>query len=682
MGSKPNSLNTDQISSVSEVLKNILANRHLLETWEARKLNFKTEILHNDIVMQKDTYEISSRPEISKFLTLDLWDTLIGRFRPAEAVKRSSSLYIALFYWSRSQFKTQRLTAKEIHEVRLAIESDFASKGSEPAIEEIFLALSKLLFSKVTEISDVSHFVEYEIASECDNTYRIESVYSAIPHKIFEVVSDHFYNSDQLRVILNHNCVIPKKVHSSSQMGKSKRMQGELFTALGLDSLDGWVHVGDNALSDIQNAELKGAITHWVDKKKMLPWHGDEMDSQALIDSMAEFMGLAGFNTLLCTVAQISYLITTFAVENACKFDKKKIVYLSREGETLFKSHLANQILFDSLPLKSLEPIYLPCSRASLFMASFSDNVNNIENGLVAIAIQYPLMSNSTFCSTLSLPNSLSEKISVLNKNLQRSPLKIYKNLPTELATQLNSFLIEQRKIILKELSELDITLQNSLFCDLGWRGSMQDSIHRLLGDASESVGVYLGVFEPRSKLTNQVKLGLLNTCLSYDQVETLLSFPGPLERIFTFNPQSTISYSLDESGALIPNLGLIEKIIDERTTSFKSNYDSISKQVGKRMFALGIFGLDSSEIAEKLIERIYEQPTFLEAATWFEEKHSEGFGAGEMVHYKIAQPSEKWFQPGMSKEIYKAILESRWNSGYESWLNLNLAPSKGNHID
>jgi hypothetical protein len=675
-------LNQDQISSLSEILKNILANRELLEMWEARQHNFRTEILHNDFVMQKDIYQMSSPLEDPKLLTLDLWDTLIGRFRPAEAVKRSSSLYIALFYWSKSGFDTQRLTAREIHDLRLAIESDFVSKGAEPAIEEIFLALLNLRFSKVFKISDVAHFVDIEITSECANTYRIDSVYRAISQKDFEVVSDHFYNSEQLRQILNYHDIVPKKIHSSSQMGSSKRDQGKLFSDLGFDCSAGWVHIGDNPYSDVQNAASKGATTNWIDKKKILPWHGDEIDSQALIDSMPKFLRLTGFNELLCTVAQISYIITTFAIENACKYDKKKIIYLSREGESLFKSHLANQKLFDELPLKSLEPIYLPCSRASLFMASFSDSFSNIEKGLDAISLQYPLMSNLTFCSTLSLPFDLSQKISALNKLHQRSPLKIYKNLPPELANQVVSFLMDQRKIILEELSKLDITLENSLFCDLGWRGSMQDSIHRLLGDASDSVGVYLGVFEPKLKMKKQVKLGLLNTCLSYDQVETLLSFPGPLERIFTFNPQSTISYSRDESGALTPNLGLKEKIIEERTASFHSNYDSISMQVGQRMFALGIFGNESSEIAKKLIERIYSQPTFLEAATWFEEKHSEGFGAGDMVHYKIDKPSEKWFQPGMSKEIYKAILESRWHSGYEAWLSFNQTPSEGNHID
>jgi len=665
-------INQDRLLKNSQRVQLILHIPGLLDNWQNRLNHFNSPILARKPEPKQDTYKFHGLTGNPDLLSLDLWDTLVGRLRPAEAVKRSSALYISLYYWKKSNYLDERIFETRLHQTRLSIENYLASKGENPSIEEIFSELIKIHYPENYTKEEIFAFVAYEIQSEIENTYSISSVHNLVKDKRFDVISDHFYNSEQLTTILDFHGIRPANVYSSSQARSSKHEDGKLFSSLGFEDSENWLHIGDNLYSDIKNAEKKGANTIWIEKGNVLSWHGSEMDEQALLESLPEFLDLNGFNRLLCTVAEISYCLVTFAIENACKFKKNQIVYLSREGETLYNFHTANQDLLDNLSLKSTKPIFFPSSRTSLFMASHSGSLAEVRQGLKILSVQYPVMNYQTFSSTLGLPSNLCDEITDIDKGKMASPLKIFESLPTLLTQKVLSYLNSQSELIKQELSNLDVSLENSLFCDLGWRGTMQDSLHRLLGPSQKCIGVYLGLFDTESTVPNSLKLGLLNVNNSKSTLSNVINFPGPLERIFTFKSQSTISYGFLDSGKIFPILSEEEGVIIGRLFSYQKNFILISKEVALRISSLGLYGAQSSGAVMGLIARFFNCPSFLEAATWFEEKHSEGFGAGDQVHYRIQSPSKIWAHPGMSKEVYKALIESRWEPGYLSWLNWN----------
>jgi hypothetical protein len=597
-----------------------------------------------------------------------MWDTLIGRFRPAEAVKRSAAMYLSLVDWRINDYNGNRISAERIHDSRLNLESDFSLQGIEPSIFQLYGKLNEIIF-KANGTDLIHRAISFELNEEISQTYNVREIAKIIHEHDYVVVSDHFYDSSALSFILEHHGFTPTAVISSSQVGFSKRNNGELFKELNFQGNVNWIHLGDNQFSDVQYPQELGASSALVVKNNTLPWHRNDLEFNSLMNSLPDFFSLNSFNRVHCLVSQLSHCLVTFSIEVALRSNKSKILYLSREGRTLYDFHKANLFHYQKLGLEKVVPVYFPASRTSLFMASYAGSLTSIRLGLKTLSIQYPVMDLNTFCSTLGLNDDLKSMVLKENNRKKDSALRLFDNLPVLIVTEISNYLSDQKLLIKNHLESIGIDSSNVIYCDLGWRGTLQDCIHRILGEQGIAEGTYLANWTPLVKNAKSKKFGLLNVRFSNDDVESLTEFPGPIERIFTTLDRSVSHYNLSESGALEVIYGEKEFCIQERLDSYSMNFSFIAEAVGRQMLALGVFGFETASIAKDLIERFYLQPSFFEAATWFEEIHGESFGSGKDTHYKVVPPNDSWSNPGGKKDIFRALTLSRWDSGYEAWL-------------
>jgi hypothetical protein len=664
-----------EVNRREQYVERIFQTDNLHNKWSKRSGHFHTKTLSSLPERMKDSYSCSVKVHTDAFLTVDMWDTLIGRFRPAEAVKRSAAMYLSLEDWQIKDYNGDRISAEIIHDSRLNLESDFSLRGIEPSIFQVYEKLNELIF-KANGMDLIHKAISFELNEEISQTYNVREIAKIIQEHNYVVISDHFYDSSALSFILEHHGFAPNAVISSSQVGFSKRNNGELFKELNFQANVNWVHLGDNQFSDVQYPRELGASSALVVKNNTLPWHRNDLEFNSLMNSLPDFFSLDSFNRVHCLVSQLSHCLVTFSIEVALRSKKSKILYLSREGRTLYDFHEANLLHYKKLGLEKVEPVYFPASRTSLFMASYAGSLASIRLGLKTLSIQYPVMDLNTFCSTLGLNDHLKSIVLKESNHKKDSALQLFDNLPIFIATEISNYLSEQKLLIKNHLESRGITSGNVIYCDLGWRGTLQDSIHRILGEQGIAEGTYLANWTPLVKNTKSKKLGLLNVRFSNDDVESLTEFPGPIERIFTTLDKSVSQYNLSKSGAFEVIYGKKEFCIQERLDSYSMNFSFIAEAVGRQMLALGIFGFETASIAKDLIERFYSQPSFFEAATWFEEIHGEAFGSGDDTHYKIISPNDSWSNPGSKKDIFRALTLSRWDSGYEAWLQTD--SSKG----
>lgn len=653
-------------------VERIFQTEELHEKWSKRFGRFHTKTLQSPPQRMKDSYSCSVRIKDEAVLTVDMWDTLIGRFRPAEAVKRSAAMNLSLEHWRTIKYEDKRISAEKIHDLRLSIESDFSLRGIEPSIFQIYEKLIEKCF-KIQDKELITKAITYELHDEISHTYKVSEIAQIIHKNDYDVVSDHFYDSSSLKFILGHHGLTPNSVISSSQVGISKRNNGELFKQFSFYGNENWTHLGDNPFSDFQYPRELGANSALVVKNNTLPWHGNDLEFDSLMDSLPNFLSLQSFNRVHCLVSQLSHCLVTFAIETALQSNKSKILYLSREGKTLYDFHIENLSHYQKLGVEKIQPVYFPASRTSLFMASYAGSLASLQLGLKALSVQYPIMDLSTFCSTLGLDNSLESTVLKHSSGKKNSALHIFNNLPSSIMSEIAGYLSNQKLLIKSHLESLGISSNDVVYCDIGWRGTLQDCIHRILGEEGIALGTYLANWAPLIKNSKSKKLGLLNVCSSNEEVESLTEFPGPIERIFTTLDKSVSHYNLSESGTLEINYRNSEACIQERIDSYSSNFSFIAEAVGKQMLSLGVFGYETASIAKHLIERFYSNPDFYEAATWFEEVHGESFGAGLETHYKVISPDTFWGKPGSKKDIFHALTLSRWDSGYEAWLQTDL---------
>jgi hypothetical protein len=214
-----------------------------------------------------------------------------------------------------------------------------------------------------------------------------------------------------------------------------------------------------------------------------------------------------------------------------------------------------------------------------------------------------------------------------------------------------------------------DFHPDDSLVCDLGWRGTIQDSLERIFRSAT--CGVYLGLYAPfKSQVSSPhggEKFGVIWNEVLDKQAPANFTFPGPLERGFTLKGAQTIRYVRNRQGKIVSEAvkNDSQKHLSERQASFKEHYPDILKSVAQTFLSFGSFSADTHKIAVSTIASWYENPSTEQADLWFLEKHEEGFGAGDNVHYRNNFPNEKWLGKNLRKTVEKAAQDSFWPQGF-----------------
>ena len=600
-------------------------------------------------------------------LTVDVWDTAIGRFRPAEGVKHATALFISLQDWQAKSFTGLQIPVRTIYEARNEIESSQVFSVGETSLEVTLFEIKK----RLNLIFDIDKTFDFEKNQEKHFTYRVEEVSNLIDEFDQEVlfISDFHMSGEHLHEILLKNKyeVLKDQIVSSVDFMKSKRQSGELYQCLNLSNQVGWVHVGDNPIADWEYAEKEGAEVIRITKKSANSWHGHEVKDEDLARDLDNFLGSTSADRFLINVATIAYSICTTAISSAWSSGATKVVYLSREGLVLKNAHDEISQLDGLKHFPKIQGIHFPTSRSAIVMASWADD---IAAGLRDVSLQYPISTVDSFIETLSIPPALHEIVSKNFGRLERfSTSTAWERLDNAVQNEIQHYLREQRSLIKEFLFAEEIIPGDVVLCDLGWRGSIQDAMARIVG--ADFQGEYLGVFRPFNRKSSGAKQGLLFDEVLGSLAPEFLTFLGPIERAFTVTNRPVIAYGKIED-KVQPIYSLkIENQLDARILAMEEHFQDAVRIVGESMLSVGYFGKGCRKIALTVLEDWILHPNANHASTWFDEKHSEGFGVGDETHYNISTPNVSWLGMSLLSRVSNGAKSSLWPNGYLAWLKV-----------
>lgn len=599
-------------------------------------------------------------------VSFDFWDTLVGRTRPAESVKRLTALRASLQDWNLRGFKGDRVMALDLHLKR----NDEELRQSKSLGESIAsLAITKMIQNLSQGIS-TKDLLDKEVEDEVKFTAPLispEEILNLSPARKV-VVSDHYLSEDSLRIISRaHDLESPfKEFFVSSQTGKTKRNSGELFVEAGLSDLSSWAHIGDSPSADFKNSSQRGASAVLANRIPATSWNVHDVVVNELADQLARHLGANGASEYLVQLSAISFGLTTFAIEQALKLGKNEVVYLSREGETLALAQNSLKGLFDQFGIPWLPAKHLEISRISCFFPSFDDD---LEKGFVQLGHQYPTITGRGIAKTLGLPNSVADSLHLeVGVEERVRTTQVWSRLSFDLKKKIQSYCSSQKLNINDLLKEKFVSPENSLLGDLGWRGTIHDSLSRIAG--REFSSVYLGLFRSLDgSVASRNKVGFL-----FDEPRGLnapdeLTFFGPLERAFTISDAQVLRY--EKRGSEITSVFSTKKDSPSpsRVLAMQIGFEATVQETARALLSIGLFGTESKDFVGRVIDNWITQPSPFQASAWFDETHAEGFGAGDSVHYEITHPSGSWLGDKGPAIALQALRGSLWHEGYLAWV-------------
>jgi hypothetical protein len=632
-------------------------------------------------IIQRRASAISSEPEAPKPITtrlslsipagmtdfamvsVDFWDTIVSRTRPAESVKRLSALKQAWLLWSERNFRGSKPTAESLHKERLVAESNFFNEGVEPRLAEVFSRMESL--GALSESADF--LAELELNDEVDYTFVNPEVESQLIGFDWAVISDHCLGSQDLMRILTSasSQIAPREVHVSSELGATKHNNGALFDVVVPDDARGsWVHIGDNPRSDWAFAGARGAQVAKVFRDPVNAWNGHEVDIASLVRDLPAHLGLGLEDKDLVELAVAMYGLITFACELAISEGKQKVAYLSREGQFLSEFHDCTQVLLEKLGAPAIGAVALPASRRSVHAPAGSPNIPNMMREL---EIQYHMMTSNEFVQSLGLPEGLSLRVrQSLGPLVHYETSKIWGELTTEIQEEITSYLTGQRELVRAFLEQLEVRPTNTVVCDIGWRGTINDALNSIVN--GEFTGAYLGsLFSYRPRGYGK-KFGLAIDEPHGLPIPPELTFWGHLERSMTTSSHKALRYIQEPSGVQAewesadgPGNARLERL---------DKFRHVYNRVAETLFSAGFFGSDSRDYVRQTLLNWTLEPSFAQADTWFGEHHGEDFGAATSRNGEALSVDQIPNRTGDTWDAETAFLNSEWPEGLLAWLS------------
>ena len=640
-------------------------------------------IAQNGELESSDSTPISPLPKIAAYhvdqfdaantLTLDFWDTLVGRLRPAESVKRSTALRAAFIAWEKAGYGGQRLGAMQLHSARLISEDkQVVRSGEAQAIVAIQDSLPRGLGEE-----QAHQLLALEVNDEIRFSRPVTEVIESLPEEVFAIISDHYLDTSSLVEI--KNALVPQldvgRYLVSSDHKKTKRNQGELYSLLELDR-DKWLHVGDSDSDIVFPTQLGGKVAR-VRKTPASSWNEHVATDYDLGVDLPKHLSLdhseGVFFADLCSVV---FGLVTFAQEKAAELGLENIAFLSREGQTLQAGHAVIGPLVKAWGGPEINSVSLSVSRASVVGASHDGSVEAV---LGEIRDQYGMMHPDAFVSTLGLPETLSANFLAHFRPLERLTVeRIWNRTPSVLRGEISGYLREQNLLLSRYLEQNSVNPERTLLCDVGWKGTIHRALSRLFD--KDFRGVYLGL--RMAKWNQQGMNGLVFDEIKGQWAPDSFGFVGHLERALTLEPAPVVRYGKDESSQVFP----VRKTGEDgpsaqRQKLFDGHFENVLESVSETILSAGLYGIETRDFLLGVIERWTKTPSSFQASAWFDEVHSEEFGVGVRKPYASIVPDENWRGRGKFRHVGEGLQKALWGEGYAKWVEDQLA-MKGQPVD
>jgi hypothetical protein len=372
----------------------------------------------------------------------------------------------------------------------------------------------------------------------------------------------------------------------------------------------------------------------------------------------------AGTQTALLPVA-----LVMAAIEEALRRGLGAVHYLSREGLFLERVHAAVAPVLEGATVP--RAVHLATSRRSTFGASLSGATRD---ELSRMWSMYGEQSPRAMLTSMGVePETLEEALRVHGLALDE-PVPDVAVDPriaafledAEVRHGLDLRLAEARALLREYLlAHADIQSGQVLLCDVGWRGTIQDNLARVVPEV-DTVGVYLGLFpflnpQPENSHKQAVAFdGNLGDDYSF------VNPPAGIERPWTPDAPSTVAYVRDERGEVTPVSESSEVAASRAIEAYQEAVVQAAPTVARFLLANGLAAGALREALGGVVRAYYEDPVPGLPDLWFDSGHDDTFGALNVTPFGKDRPVQTWLRASWSPEAVAA--GSYWPEGYLRW--------------
>jgi predicted O-methyltransferase YrrM len=621
-----------------------------------------------------------------ELITVDIWDTLILRDRPADAAKTATGRRISLL--SRNLPTSFDPDPFKIAELRVEVEAEMAA-GS-PSEEYELARVIELVLERLGHAPEAarSELAGLLAAEEARDEVRWSSPNGDLVQLIREapqptpLVSDFYMGTELLKPIVTQVTGLDERLFVSIDMGVSKRLDGGMFDAVRAEyqtGADRHLHIGDNPHSDVEQQVRGGGIALQIPRPTRFPGPGD-FDRQSIRECWSELDRRIGeglpetddrFRSAGRLLAPLAVGMVSLAVEEAIDSGVDRVHYLSREGAFLDEIHQLVEPVLRPVGLPEVRGVHLEVSRLSTFSASLEPP---IRDSLHRMWSMYARQSVSAMLTSIGLvPEDVSDHLKECGLTPETKlvdagndpRVRDLFDLP-EFGLLVSEHVELSRALLGRYIAERTELTDPFVVVDIGWRGTIQDNLVRALG-IERSTGIYFGLFP----FLNAQAPGSRKVALAFDgnagEEFGFAEPPAVLERPWTADVPSTIGYR-QEGGSVVPVESKEAGAVSPGIASFQQGTREAAPIVAEWIVGMGLTAdLLRPGLSERA-KRLWLEPPTGVADIWFESDHDDTFGALNQVGFHKLRPDRTWLKGGLRRHIEQGEKMSGWPAGYRAW--------------
>lgn len=493
----------------------------------------------------------------NNIISFDIFDTLILRniFQPTD-------IFRILAKFAKDEFDIDDFFQKRVEGEKKARDK---VKNSEADFQEIYDEVEKLCGCNIEKIKQMELQLEMEFS--VINPYMMEIwKYASEQKKTIIFISDMYLSSDFIKKLLKKNGYKVERLYVSNEYRKNKGSK-ELYELVGQElncKKTNWLHIGDNEYSDYKQAKEFG-INAYHYKNVSTYYEG----TKELSISESVLIGIQ--NNYLYNGIQENYW-NKFGAKNAFPiyFGFAKWLYdLTKEEDNLFflarDGYIIKKIydMFCKMDENTIFTNYIYVSRKVLQLPLLG-TMPELDKVIRQLTDRTELDGEITLRETLykvgirdmDKAEKYMNAFGFLNLDEIVSPEKLYmaQNLIVKLSGEVRKYFSDKRKLLERYFEQEKVNCWNKLnVMDVGWKGSSQEVIEKILG--KDVIGYYFGTADTLSRNKFCTMYGWIFDDWNPTTVASeVYRYINMYELLFSAPHGSTIDYK-EENEKIIPVL-------------------------------------------------------------------------------------------------------------------------------
>lgn len=493
----------------------------------------------------------------NNIISFDIFDTLILRniFQPTD-------IFRILAKFAKDEFDIDDFFQKRVEGEKKARDK---VKNSEADFQEIYDEVEKLCGCNIEKIKQMELQLEMEFS--VINPYMMEIwKYASEQKKTIIFISDMYLSSDFIKKLLKKNGYKVENLYVSNEYRKNKGSK-ELYELVGQElncKKTNWLHIGDNEYSDYKQAKEFG-INAYHYKNVSTYYEG----TKELSISESVLIGIQ--NNYLYNGIQENYW-NKFGAKNAFPiyFGFAKWLYdLTKEEDNLFflarDGYIIKKIydMFCKMDENTIFTNYIYVSRKVLQLPLLG-TMPELDKVIRQLTDRTELDGEITLRETLykvgirdmDKAEKYMNAFGFLNLDEIVSPEKLYmaQNLIVKLSGEVRKYFSDKRKLLERYFEQEKVNCWNKLnVMDVGWKGSSQEVIEKILG--KDVIGYYFGTADTLSRNKFCTMYGWIFDDWNPTTVASeVYRYINMYELLFSAPHGSTIDYK-EENEKIIPVL-------------------------------------------------------------------------------------------------------------------------------